>query len=136
MTFIDIKEFAHLFSASGRLRSPSAPNPEVAGILHYLVSRKLTTPAFRWYAGPLAAPLEAMFGTRTVVSVSGFMIGASFIIGSFTTSVIQLTFTLALLAGNLIQCTVWAKRRDMRNIADGERGGGHGTNETWNMVTF
>ncbi|XP_038071621.1 monocarboxylate transporter 12-like [Patiria miniata] len=40
-----------------------------------------------------------MFGTRTVVTVSGFMLGVSMVIASFSTSIVMLTSVLALAAG-------------------------------------
>ncbi|XP_038074047.1 monocarboxylate transporter 12-like [Patiria miniata] len=49
--------------------------------------------------GLLARPLEVMFGTRTVVTVSGFILGVSMIIASFSTSIVMLTSILALAAG-------------------------------------
>ncbi|XP_038065005.1 monocarboxylate transporter 12-like [Patiria miniata] len=49
--------------------------------------------------GLLARPLEVIFGTRTVVTVSGFVLGVSIIIASITTSIVALTVTLALAAG-------------------------------------
>ncbi|XP_038054380.1 monocarboxylate transporter 12-like isoform X1 [Patiria miniata] len=49
--------------------------------------------------GLLATPLEAMFGTRTVVTISGFMLGVSMIIASFSTSIVMFTSILALAAG-------------------------------------
>ncbi|XP_038072899.1 monocarboxylate transporter 12-B-like isoform X2 [Patiria miniata] len=49
--------------------------------------------------GLLARPLEVMFGTRTVVTVSGFILGVSMVIASFSTSIVMLTSVLALAAG-------------------------------------
>ncbi|XP_022098564.1 monocarboxylate transporter 12-like [Acanthaster planci] len=50
-------------------------------------------------AGPFSRPLEAMFGTRIVVTVSGLLLGASVIVSSFTFTAIQMTLALALIAG-------------------------------------
>ncbi|XP_038071499.1 monocarboxylate transporter 13-like [Patiria miniata] len=50
-------------------------------------------------AGIFTRPLEVMLGTRALVTVSGFMVGASIIVASFTTNVVMLTVTLALIAG-------------------------------------
>ncbi|XP_038075503.1 monocarboxylate transporter 12-like [Patiria miniata] len=52
-----------------------------------------------YVSGLFAKPLEVMFGARTVVTVGGFLVGISMIIASFSTSVVMLTLTLALLAG-------------------------------------
>ncbi|XP_038071628.1 monocarboxylate transporter 12-like [Patiria miniata] len=49
--------------------------------------------------GIFARPLEVMFGTRTVVTVGGFIFGVSMIIASFSTSIVMLTSILALAAG-------------------------------------
>ncbi|XP_038073901.1 monocarboxylate transporter 13-like [Patiria miniata] len=49
--------------------------------------------------GLLARPLEVMFGIRTVVTVSGFILGVSMVIASFATSIVMLTSILALAAG-------------------------------------
>ncbi|XP_038045110.1 monocarboxylate transporter 12-like [Patiria miniata] len=49
--------------------------------------------------GLFARPLEVIFGTRTVVTVGGFIFGVSMIIASFSTSIAMLTSILALAAG-------------------------------------
>ncbi|XP_022104115.1 monocarboxylate transporter 12-like [Acanthaster planci] len=51
------------------------------------------------FQGPLSKPLEALFGTRIVVIVCGFLLGASVIASSFLTSAIQMTLVLSLFAG-------------------------------------
>ncbi|XP_022108569.1 monocarboxylate transporter 12-like isoform X2 [Acanthaster planci] len=43
-----------------------------------------------------------MFGTRTVVTVSGFLVGMSMIVASFTTKPVVFTLTLSLVAGPTI----------------------------------
>ncbi|XP_022104111.1 monocarboxylate transporter 12-like [Acanthaster planci] len=50
-------------------------------------------------AGPLSRLLEVLFGTRIVVIVCGFLFGASIIVSSFSTSAIQMTLALSLIAG-------------------------------------
>ena len=51
--------------------------------------------------GPLSGPLEARFGTRTVITVCGFLIGASMVVASLSTSVAQLSFSLSFIAGDV-----------------------------------
>ncbi|XP_022104889.1 monocarboxylate transporter 13-like isoform X2 [Acanthaster planci] len=51
-------------------------------------------------SGVLARPLEVVFGTRTVVTVGGFLLGAGMIVASFTPSVTTLTLAIALTAGS------------------------------------
>ncbi|XP_038053897.1 monocarboxylate transporter 12-like [Patiria miniata] len=51
------------------------------------------------FVGLPASTLEVMFGIRTVVTVSGFMLGVSMIIASFSPSIVMLTLILVLLAG-------------------------------------
>ncbi|XP_071788695.1 monocarboxylate transporter 12-like [Asterias amurensis] len=55
--------------------------------------------------GPLASPLESIFGTRAVIMASGFAIGASFIAASFATNVAQITIVLALGCGSGLSFT-------------------------------
>ncbi|XP_038061035.1 monocarboxylate transporter 12-like [Patiria miniata] len=50
------------------------------------------------FIGPLAGPLECMFGTRAVVAIGGFLLGVSMIVASSTTSLGQLTLILTLVA--------------------------------------
>ncbi|XP_022104124.1 monocarboxylate transporter 12-like [Acanthaster planci] len=57
------------------------------------------------FAGPLSRPLEVLFGTRIVVTVCGFLLGASVIVSSFSTSAIQMTLTLSLIAGPCLMIT-------------------------------
>ena len=47
----------------------------------------------------MASPLEQYFGARSVVTMSGIMVGAAFIISSYTSSVVVMAGVLALLAG-------------------------------------
>ncbi|XP_022100160.1 monocarboxylate transporter 12-like isoform X2 [Acanthaster planci] len=51
------------------------------------------------FAGPLSGPLDGIFGTRTVVIMSGILTGASMILASFSTSTLHIALTLCLLAG-------------------------------------
>ncbi|XP_022104082.1 monocarboxylate transporter 12-like [Acanthaster planci] len=51
------------------------------------------------FAAPLSRPLEVLCGTRIVVTVCGFLLGASVIVSSFSTSAIQMTLALSLIAG-------------------------------------
>ncbi|XP_038069324.1 monocarboxylate transporter 12-like [Patiria miniata] len=50
------------------------------------------------FTAPLSVPLEGKFGTRAVVTVSGFLVGTSMILSSFSNSAIQMMLT-SLLAG-------------------------------------
>ncbi|XP_022093082.1 monocarboxylate transporter 12-like [Acanthaster planci] len=51
------------------------------------------------FAGLLSKLLDVLFGTRFVVTVCGFLLGASVIISSFSTSAFQITLVLCLIAG-------------------------------------
>ncbi|XP_022104112.1 monocarboxylate transporter 11-like [Acanthaster planci] len=51
------------------------------------------------FAGPLSKPLEMLFGTRIVVTVCGFLLGASIIVSSFSTSAVQMALALSLISG-------------------------------------
>ncbi|XP_022100161.1 monocarboxylate transporter 11-like isoform X1 [Acanthaster planci] len=51
------------------------------------------------FAGPLSGPLDGIFGTRTVVIMSGLLSGSSLILSSFSTSTLHLALTLSLLTG-------------------------------------
>ena len=66
----------------------------------FFLSTKTHSPLLS-YLGPLCRPLEVMFGTRRLVTASGFIVGASVVLASLSTGVTQLTLTLALTAGKL-----------------------------------
>ncbi|XP_022081535.1 monocarboxylate transporter 13-like isoform X2 [Acanthaster planci] len=71
----------------------------VKGLGVMLPTLRVQFAAETWMIGLLSGPLEAAFGTRAVAIVSGFLVGISMILASFSTSVIQMTFILSLLAG-------------------------------------
>ncbi|XP_022092948.1 monocarboxylate transporter 12-like [Acanthaster planci] len=50
-------------------------------------------------AGLLSRPLDVLFGTSIVVTVCGFLLGASVIVSSFLTGTLQMTLVLCVVAG-------------------------------------
>ncbi|XP_022100068.1 monocarboxylate transporter 12-like [Acanthaster planci] len=76
--------------------------------------------AMAGFASPLSALLNGIFGTGTVVIVSGFLYGASVMLSSFSTSIPHIALTLCILAGpSLFSITILTRAMAGRHFTTG-----------------